>query len=136
MEVTLAWQGCEGQRDTLFGGVPLGPVSALKERLPVIMLMVGPFLLQAVLGEGWARSQLWVRRGCCFPSHGTRVRPAQQHRVPPHSGLGTCFQGRHLGGISPHRSEDSVHMSPEGHRLRAQDPSRRASPVLAETFHI
>lgn len=76
--------------------------------------MVGPFLLQAALGEGGARSQLWVRLGRSFPSPGTRVRPAQQHRAPPHSGLGTCFQGRHLGGNSPHRSEDSVHVSPEG----------------------
>lgn len=90
-----------------WGVVPLGPVSALKETAPVIMLMVGPSLPQAVLGEGWGRSQPWGTPWPPLP----RPRPAQQHRVPQHSGLGTCFQGRHLGGNSPRRNEDSVRVS-------------------------
>lgn len=61
MEVTLAGRGCEGQRDTLLGCGALGPVSALKETAPVIMLKVGPSLHQPVPGEGWGRSQLLGR---------------------------------------------------------------------------
>lgn len=98
-KMTVAWQGCEGQRDTLWCLAPVGTVSALKELVLVIM-----FTGEALATPGhpgrkaglqvtyvWDKPQLllpqpWYNHAACPAA--TAVLSTQDP--------GTCFQGGHL----------------------------------------
>lgn len=60
----MAWQGCEGQRDTLWWWVPLGPVRGSLSSC----LWQGPFYTRLSWGEAGGTARCGVRRGRCFPS--------------------------------------------------------------------
>lgn len=64
--MTLAWQGWEGQRDTLWCLAPVGIASALREMVLVIMF-IGESVLGGRLGlqvtHGWDKPLALVQPG-------------------------------------------------------------------------
>lgn len=72
METTLAWQGCEGQRDALVWTGSFGSSARPQGDGPVILSMVRPLLHQAVLGKDWSPSALWDKQWP-LPSPGTTL---------------------------------------------------------------
>ena len=98
-KMTVAWQGCKGQRDTLYCLAPMGLVSALKE-LVLTHMCPGKALatpghpgrkagLQGdlCLGQTTAAALLALVQPCGL---------SRSHGIAQHSGPRACFQGGHL----------------------------------------